>query len=288
MHWQHDDWKSHQSWDYWRSSTWTETVIFLSNSTKHRWTCCWSDFDSLFSCSGSCFSLAGKFQCPANRREVWTDTPLIHHIFNMFRCAQSVRTSDTMLHAHAWLKFKLCLPQWCHSISCAMSHAMHGTRSTSSSSLSSVSRSTKDAHIQKSLRWSTRTRGWRIHWSRTTHNFRRCAVGWNKNQTRWLTSVSFRTFWWMPRLVVLAEFSIADGRETSDSNCLTPNLLTLHPHSVNDCSLLQRPSRQPCCLRLPPSCSYHVSIMNDCSSLQRRPVSWTDFTGIQIRIRSSL
>ena len=54
--------------------------------------------------------------------------------FNMYRCAQSVRTSHMMLHAHAWLKFKLCLPQKSHSISCAMSHAMHGTRSTSSSS----------------------------------------------------------------------------------------------------------------------------------------------------------
>ena len=31
--------------------------------------------------------------------------------FNMYRCAQSVRTSHMMLHAHAWLKFKLCLPQ---------------------------------------------------------------------------------------------------------------------------------------------------------------------------------
>ena len=58
--------------------------------------------------------------------------------FNMYRCAQSVRTSHMMLHAHAWLKFKLCLPQDSHCISCAMSHAMHGTRSTSSSSFSSV------------------------------------------------------------------------------------------------------------------------------------------------------
>ena len=56
----------------------------------------------------------------------------------MYRCAQSVRTSHMMLHAHAWLKFKLCLPQNSHSISCAMSHAMHGTRTTSSSSFSSV------------------------------------------------------------------------------------------------------------------------------------------------------
>ena len=53
----------------------------------------------------------------------------------MYRCAQSVRTSHMMLHAHAWLKlkFKSCLPQNSHSISCAKSHAMHGTRSTSSS-----------------------------------------------------------------------------------------------------------------------------------------------------------
>ena len=58
--------------------------------------------------------------------------------FSMYRCAQSVRTSHMMLHAHAWLKFKVCLPQHCHSISCAMSDAFHGTRSTSSSSLSSV------------------------------------------------------------------------------------------------------------------------------------------------------
>ena len=28
---------------------------------------------------------------------------------------------------------------------------------------------TKVAHIQKSVRWSTRTRRWRIHWSRTSH-----------------------------------------------------------------------------------------------------------------------
>ena len=55
-----------------------------------------------------------------------------------YRCAQPVRTSHMMLHAHAWLKFKFCLPQNSHSISCAMSHAMHSTRSTSSSSFSSV------------------------------------------------------------------------------------------------------------------------------------------------------
>ena len=32
-HWQHDDWKSTQSWNYWRSSTSTEQSNFLSNST---------------------------------------------------------------------------------------------------------------------------------------------------------------------------------------------------------------------------------------------------------------
>ena len=42
-----------------------------------------------------------------------------------------------MLDAHEWIKFKLCFPQKSHSISCAMSH-LHGTRSTSSSSFSSV------------------------------------------------------------------------------------------------------------------------------------------------------
>ena len=50
--------------------------------------------------------------------------------FNMYRCAHSVSTSHMMLHAHAWLKFKLCLPPKSHSISCAMStprteHAAH-------------------------------------------------------------------------------------------------------------------------------------------------------------------
>ena len=58
--------------------------------------------------------------------------------FNTYRCAQSVRSSHMTSHAHAWLKCKLCLPQNSHAISCTMSHAMHGTRSTSSSSSSSV------------------------------------------------------------------------------------------------------------------------------------------------------
>ena len=52
--------------------------------------------------------------------------------------AHSQSASHMMLHAHAWLKFKLCFPHNSHSISCAMSHAMHGTRSTYSSSFSSV------------------------------------------------------------------------------------------------------------------------------------------------------
>ena len=43
----------------------------LSKSIKHRRTCCCrSDFDSFFSFSGGCFSLAGNFQFPGNRREV--------------------------------------------------------------------------------------------------------------------------------------------------------------------------------------------------------------------------
>ena len=53
----------------------------LSKSpNKHRRTCCRSDFDSLFSCSGGCFSLAANFQFPGNRRGGWAGTPLTQHI----------------------------------------------------------------------------------------------------------------------------------------------------------------------------------------------------------------
>ena len=37
---QHDDWRSNQSWDYWRSSTWTGQSYFLGRNHKHRKTCC--------------------------------------------------------------------------------------------------------------------------------------------------------------------------------------------------------------------------------------------------------
>ena len=50
---------------------------FLSRSSRssfrkhlHRRTCCWGDFDTHFILSGSCFSLAGKFQFLDNRPEV--------------------------------------------------------------------------------------------------------------------------------------------------------------------------------------------------------------------------
>ena len=76
-------------------------------NVEHRRTCCRSDFDRVFSCSGSCFS-----HVLGNRRECEPMHPHIHHIIlNMYRYAQSDRTSIMMLHAHTWLKFKMCLPQ---------------------------------------------------------------------------------------------------------------------------------------------------------------------------------
>ena len=105
----------------------SKTILSNSNN-KHRWTRCRSDFDSLFSCSGSCFfRLPETFNSLANDGEC-QQRHLSHSIFfNMNRCAESVRTSHMMLHAHAWLKFKLCL------------HLLRNVpRSTSSSSFSSV------------------------------------------------------------------------------------------------------------------------------------------------------
>ena len=77
---QNDEWKSTQSWDYWRSSTWTEQwFFFVEKSYEHGRTCCRSASDSLFSCSRSSFSLAGNFQYRGIRLCLWTVSPLTQH-----------------------------------------------------------------------------------------------------------------------------------------------------------------------------------------------------------------
>ena len=69
--------------------------FFVLSNSKHRRTCCRMTSTAFFSCSGSCFSLAGNFQFPGNRRRrrgggMNRYTSHTAH-FNMYKCAQSSR-----------------------------------------------------------------------------------------------------------------------------------------------------------------------------------------------------
>ena len=141
-HWeQQDDWKSNQSSDSWRSSTWTEQKKIVEKSGKDRETCCRGDSDSFCSSSGSCSSLAGNFQFRGNRRGVNRYTSHTAH-FHMYG-AHSVSachiapipctTSVAQGQADRVFRKNNVHP------SRAMSLAMHGTLSTSSFSFSSIS-----------------------------------------------------------------------------------------------------------------------------------------------------
>ena len=123
---QNDEWKSNQSWDYWRSSTWTEqkNKVEIISTGRHVATTR-SDSDSLFSCSGSCFWLIRV--CEQNT---------FSHC--MYRCAQCVNTSHCTHSLYCICGSRLtglyAQNNVCSfHLSCAMSLAMHSTLSTSSS-----------------------------------------------------------------------------------------------------------------------------------------------------------
>ena len=80
---QNDERESNQSWDYWRSSTWTKQKNFKGRN-QHRETCDTSPNKKWFRHDFSLvqavvFSLVSNFQLPGNRRKVWTEhLPTLH------------------------------------------------------------------------------------------------------------------------------------------------------------------------------------------------------------------
>ena len=90
----------------------------------------------LLSCSGSFFSLAGNFHFLGNRR--WTETPLIHHVLNCTH-ARSLSSHHTWCYTLTRDSSSSCaFHKNSVHLSHAMSRAIHGTLSTSSTPFSSV------------------------------------------------------------------------------------------------------------------------------------------------------
>ena len=104
--------------------------------------------------NGLCLEPEKQTQVFVGRSSLWSGAPInckqvtpLTTQNNMYRSAQSVRTSHVMLHAHAWLEFKY----------------RNVSRHTWSTQLIFLifflcSKSSQIAHIQKSLRISTRNR----------------------------------------------------------------------------------------------------------------------------------
>ena len=111
---QHDDWKSNQSWDSWRSSTWTELWEFVCREVLqqklHRRTCCQGDVDTPFLVLVVVFRLPETFNSLANDGRC-KQVHLSHAIFERVQlftvCLHSFAHCTWTHTLHAWLKIAL-------------------------------------------------------------------------------------------------------------------------------------------------------------------------------------